>query len=214
MRSAFAASLALSLLLTACATGPTPAPPSGGATASAWTAAIVPEDQDRLRRLPEAWSTALAQARDAGYGPELAALGALGDPGATLPDPEPPPGRYRCRTVKVGSQSALLPFVAYAWFDCEITRSAGGLRLDKVTGSQRQQGTLYPDTDHRLVFLGGLALGSDEAQAPSYGADRDRNVVGVMERFAPERWRLVQPWPRFESNLDLLEIEPLQGQRS
>lgn len=63
-------------------------------------------------------------------------------------------------------------------------------------------------TDRRLVFLGALALGSEETTAPAYGADRERDVVGVMERVAPERWRLVQPWPRFETNLDLLEIVP------
>src|SRR5690606_13945233 len=169
------------------------------------------DDHARLRRLPEAWTTALAQTREAGYGSRIAALGPLADPDAALPDPPPPPGPYRCRTIKIGAHGGLLAFIPYDWFECEVVQSGGRPRLDKLTGSQRQHGTLYPDTDRRLVFLGTLALGSDETAAPAYGADPDRNVVGVMERFAPGRWRLVQPWPRFESNLDLLELEQIRG---
>lgn len=204
-----AAMLTAGLFLGACATAPPAEPPPGTAPpAPAWAATIVPDDHDRLGRLPDAWTTAFAQARDAGYGPQIAALGALADPDAALPDPAPPPGRYRCRTIKIGSRSGTLAYVAYDWFECEITHPAGAMRLDKLTGSQRQHGNLYPDSDRRLVFLGTLALGYNETTAPAYGADRERNVVGVMERFGPARWRLVQPWPHFESNLDLLEFEP------
>lgn len=205
--------LAAVLLLTACATTPPASPPEPGERAPAtpdWEAIITPADADRLRRLPEAWSTALAQARQAGHDRDIAALGVLADPGAALPDAAPPPGRYRCRTIKMGAQGDLLDYIAYSWFACEITaREDDTLRLDKLTGSQRQQGTLYPETDRRLVFLGALALGSSESAAPAYGADRERDVVGVLERVGPERWRLVQPWPRYETNLDLLEMQPL-----
>lgn len=196
------------LLLSACASAPPPEPPPEQPSEPAWSVAIVPEDRERLRTLPEAWTSALAQARAAGYGDRIDELGALADPGAALPDPAPPPGAYRCRTIKIGTPGELLAFVAYGWFECEIVRSGGELRLEKRTGSQRQHGILYPDTDRRLVFLGTLALGSDESTPPPYGAERERNVAGVMERIAPARWRLVQPWPHFESNLDLLELEP------
>ena len=205
--------LAAVLLLTACATTRPPSPAETIETtpvAPVWEAVITPADHDRLRRLPEAWSTALAQARRAGHDADLAALGALADPGAALPHAAPPLGRYRCRTIKLGAQGDLLDYIAYSWFTCEITAGEDGvLRLDKMSGSQRQQGTLYPETDRRLVFLGALALGSTESAAPAYSIDRERDVVGVLERVGPERWRLVQPWPRFETNLDLLELRPL-----
>lgn len=203
-----AAPLVAGLLLGACATAPEP-PPMTAPPAPAWAAAIVSEDHDRLRRLPDAWTTALAQARDNGYGAQIEALGALADPGAALPNPTPPPGTYRCRVIKIGTRSGTLAYVAYDWFQCEVGRSADELRLDKLTGSQRHHGILYPDTEQGLVFLGTLALGYNGSPAPPYGADRERNIVGVMERFAPGRWRLVQPWPHFESNLDLLELEPV-----
>lgn len=196
------------LLLSACATASVREPPAEGPRGPAWSTAIVPEDHERLSTLPEAWTTALAQARAAGYGEKIAELGALVDPGAALPDPAPAAGAYRCRTIKIGTPGELLAFVAYGWFECEIIQEAGELRLEKRTGSQRQHGILYPDTDRRLVFLGTLALGSDETTPPGYGTERERNVVGVMERVGPARWRLVQPWPHFESNLDLLELVP------
>src|SRR5690606_34768376 len=113
--------------------------------------------------------------------------------------------------IKIGAQGGLLAFVAYDWFECEVGQSGGRSRLDKLTGSQRQHGTLYPDTDRRLVFLGTLALGSDETTAPAYGADPDRNVVGVMERFARGRWRRGQPGRRCERNPGLLELGPVRG---
>jgi hypothetical protein len=34
---------------------------------------------------------------------------------------------------------------------------------------------------------------------------------GVVERVGPARWRLVLPWPRWESNLDVMELVPATG---
>ena len=198
------------LLLSACAASLSEGVSTEGAEDDpTWMAAITPEDRERLERLPEAWSIALEQARAAGYADDVAALGALADPDAALSDPAPPAGRYRCRTIKMGAQGSTLAFVAYGWFECEIPFSEGGLRLVKRTGSQRQSGALYSDSEERLVFLGSLALGSSESAAPPYGDDRERNVVGLLERIGPDRWRLVQPWPRYESVLDMLELVPM-----
>jgi hypothetical protein len=41
-----------------------------------------------------------------------------------------------------------------------------------------------------------------------YGADPERDVAGFIERIGPERWRLVMPWPHFESRLDVMELVP------
>lgn len=210
-RLAWLGCLAGTLSLVGCASRPpepAPAPEPEEDALAAWERMITPSDRERLQRLPEAWTTALTQAREAGHAAELTALGALAEPTAGLPDPAPPPGRYRCRTIKIGGQGDLLDFIAYSWFECEITQDSDGkLRLDKLTGSQRQHGTLFPDTNTRMLFLGTLALGS-EGSVPAYGTDPERDVVAALERFGPARWRLVQPWPYYESNLDLLELEP------
>ena len=59
----------------------------------------------------------------------------------------------------------------------------------------------------RQVFLGTLVLG-DEQRAMQYGRDPDRDVAGFVEKIGPNRWRLVMPYPAFESLTDVLELVP------
>ncbi|MBN8553243.1 MAG: DUF4893 domain-containing protein [Caulobacterales bacterium] len=209
--------------LAACATPPTygppygpmppppPAPPSegsGGSVLLDWRAIITPDDRSRLDRIDEAWRRALDQARRSEGSGDLLSVGALIDPHAMIENAAPPPGMYRCRTVKLGYQGATgLGFVVYGWFDCEISRTAQGLRLVKVTGSQRPSGLLFPEDDLGLVFLGSMALG-DEPRARSYGTNDERDFAARFERIGRQRWRLVIPWPENESTLDLIELVP------
>ena len=103
----------------------------------------------------------------------------------------PPPGAYRCRTVKLGSQSetageeAGLGYVVYGWFACRIEQTPEGLRFIKLTGSQRPSGRLFADTDRRMILLGAMALGG-ETTSPAYGqsADRDAGGAGADRRTA------------------------------
>lgn len=189
--------------------GARPSTVGGAKRAADWRGVATDNDRERLRKARGAWEMALRQARAAGHGDELAALGPLADPDAGLADAAPPPGRYRCRTIKLGAKSAgLLDYVAYPPFDCVISAGPGqAMRFEKVGGSQRQKGMLWPDTPNRMVFLGTVELG-DEPVPIEYGADVERDVAGVLERVAPARWRLALPWPRWESNLDLIELTP------
>ena len=213
-----------SLALAGCATGPSygpgygppppppPAPPSegsgGGGLLRDWRGIITGEDRDRLDRIDAAWSRALDQARRSEGSGDLASVGDLIDRDAALDNPSPPPGRYRCRTVKLGHQgSSGLGYVVYGWFECEIERTAAGLRLVKTTGSQRPSGLLFPEDGEGMVFLGSLALG-DEPRANSYGNNDERDFAGRFERIGRARWRLVIPWPQYESTLDLIELVP------
>lgn len=175
----------------------------GGALAASadWRQDARPDDRQRLARLDGAWRTALDEA--AASPRELKALGALVKPGAALPRPQPAPGAYRCRTVKLGTGGSGL--IAYGWFRCQIELTPGGdLILRKTTGSQRPIGHLYPDAQRRLVYLGAVAWG-DEGSA-RYGRDAERDQVGVFERIGAQRFRLVLPWPKQESTLDILEL--------
>jgi hypothetical protein len=202
----FAAAL---VLLAACATepGPPPPPPSGH-LALDWRAVARGPELGRLDGLSQAWSQGLREARAKGHAADVAALRDLADPAAAAPHVAPPAGEYRCRTIKLGSKSGGgLAYVAYDWFRCRIEAAPGGLRFAKVTGSQRPAGLLYPDSDRRMVLLGSFALG-DEPAAAAYGARPERDLVGVLERLPRGGWRIALPWPYWESDLDLIELQP------
>ncbi|MDQ1155281.1 DUF4893 domain-containing protein [Brevundimonas sp. SORGH_AS_0993] len=209
------ASLAALVAAAACATPPPPPPappPAPGATVLMdWRGVITSADRDRYQRRQAAWDLALQQAqRQKGSG-DLTRLGDLIRPGADRPGVTPPVGDYRCRTVKLGSQGGEdgLGSVVYGWFACRIEQTPQGLRFTKLTGSQRPSGLLYPENDRHMVLLGALAL-AQEPTAGAYGRNPDRDLVGVLERIGEARWRLVTPWPAYESNLDLIELVPVR----
>mgnify|MGYP003575205675 CR=1 FL=1 len=194
--------LAILFALSACTTtrevAPTPA----------WQMAATEADRARLRDWRGAFTRALEQARAAGHGAEIVREGALLDPDAALGGPVPN-GDYRCRVIKVGAKSeGLLDYIAYPAFRCRIDQGAPQ-RFTKLTGSQRQVGQIYPADQLRSVFLGTMVLG-DEAQAYQYGVDAERDLAGWVERIGDRRWRIIFPYPHYESTLDVLELVPEQ----
>lgn len=181
------------------------APPSAAPSAASaqptddWRALASAEDQERMSRLPVAWTVGLNHISPADAQP----LGNLVDPKIALPRPQPTPGSYRCRTIKLGK---LARFIAYDWFRCTVELTPGGdLVLRKTTGSQRTEGLLYPGEGNTLVYLGGQSLG-DEKGAPRYGQSPERDQIGQFTRIGPDHYRLALPWPKVESNLDLIEL--------
>lgn len=170
------------------------------------------EDESRLGRLGLAWQSALADARRR-HGGEIGKEGALLEPRAALPRPAPTPGSYNCRLIKLGRTTARgLAFERFKPFFCYVEVEDELLTIVKQTGTERPAGRLWEDdqTD-RLIFLGSLALG-DERQPLAYGDDPKRDMAGVLERIGPFRWRLVIPWPRGTSKLDVFELTPVADQ--
>ncbi|PWG02949.1 DUF4893 domain-containing protein [Sphingosinicella humi] len=200
------------LLLAACAHEPVVVEPAVTVAPvvedpSEWRQVARPEDIDRLDRLDEAWTTALSEARSGGFKTAVAEEGELLDPDAALPRGAPPPGSYRCRVIKIGTQGKAPAYVAYKPFFCHVAAEGDLLTIVKQTGSQRPAGRLYPESDERMIFLGTMAL-EDETEPLPYGEDPERDMVGVAERVGPFRYRLVIPWPRQESKLDVFELVP------
>ena len=140
--------------------------------------------------------------------------GELLTPRAGLPRPDPTPGSYNCRMIRIGKTNAnrpvfekFKPFFCYVQLDDE-----GRLTIVKQTGSQRPAGRLWDDDDPtRMIFLGSLALG-DEQEPLAYGEDPARDMAGVLERIAPFRWRLVIPWPRNDAKIEVFELTPVANQ--
>ena len=197
----FLAALAL-LTLASCAT--TQATPA----VQAWQETVTPDDRIRLRDWRTAFTRALAQARAANHAAEIENEGILLDPDAAIGGPIPN-GDYRCRVIKVGAKSqGLLEYVSYPGFRCRIEQGKVQ-NFTKLTGSQRHVGRIYPADQLHQVFLGTLVLG-DETQAYQYGRDPDRDVAGWVERIGDNRWRIVLPYPHYESLLDVIELVPEQ----
>lgn len=205
------ASSLLLLAVTGCASTSQQAtcqPASGTIGTVNWRSIVTRDDFERLRQWRRAWTQGLAKARSAGSDAEIAAEGSLLDPDVELPLQQPAPGAYRCRTIKIGAQSdGQLNYVQYPWFTCRISREDGTLRFTKIGGSQRPVGMLLPQTDRRMVFLGTLQLG-DETNTLSYGRDRERDMAALLEQVGEQRWRLVFPYPHFESLIDVIELVP------
>jgi hypothetical protein len=211
------AGAALSAALSGCETTKAKLPPGvrptvevGAPLASeTWKAVATAEDEDRIARLGLAWQEALADAQKTNAA-DIRREGKLLLPRSGLPRPDPTPGSYNCRLIKLGraapggkSYETFKPFFCYVEVEDDL------LTIVKQTGSQRPAGRLWKDDDPtRLVFLGSLALGNED-QPLAYGDDPKRNMAGVLERIGPFRWRLVIPWPQSTSKLDVFELTPV-----
>ena len=210
---------ALALGLSACApqpkppTRPTPRIELGPSPKSdAWKGVATSADEDRLNRLAEAWESALSDARRAAAG-EIRREGALLREDVSLPRPMPTPGSYNCRLIKIGKAAPRSkPYESFKPFFCYVEVEDDLLTIVKQTGSQRPAGRLWEDDDpNRLVFLGSLALGSED-QPLAYGDNPKRDMAGVLQRIGPFKWRLVIPWPQSTSKLDVFELTPVADQ--
>ena len=119
----------------------------------------------------------------------------------------PPAGDYRCRVIKLGSQgSGGLDYVSYPSFGCRIDDEGEVVSFRKMTGSQRPVGVILSGP-RRAVFLGTLVLG-DEKRALDYGRDADRDMIGAVESIGGGRWRMILPYPHYESVIDVIELIP------
>jgi Domain of unknown function (DUF4893) len=189
------------LFLSACATAPRP-------QVTDWRTVATANDRERLREWRTAFVKALEQARAAGHAADIAKEGALLEPDAALGPVPIPNGSYKCRVIKLGAKSkGLLNYIAYPAFRCRISQEKELQGFYKFTGSQRQTGLLYPAGPMRQAFLGTLVLG-DESRAMKYGGDQYRDLAGWVERVGDNRWRLILPYPHYESTLDVLELVP------
>ncbi|GAA4010759.1 hypothetical protein GCM10022280_05060 [Sphingomonas swuensis] len=181
--------------------------------ADTWLGIAGPEDSDRLRRLPMAWSEGLQEARSGRFSAGIRQEGDLLRPGAALARPAPTPGSYNCRLVRLGKTDRRSPaFVGFKPFFCYVEVEGDLLTIVKQTGSERPAGRLWEDdVATRLIFLGSVALGN-ENQPKAYGEDKSRDMAGVLERIGPMRWRLAIPYPRSGARLDVYELTPVAEQ--
>lgn len=204
-----AALAVLSVMLGGCGTGarrvasvsvmpPPPLPDPG------WRGLASAADQLRIDGLAGQWQQALGaipKARQA----LVTGEGALLDPKGALEAPDLTPGSYRCRLVRLGGPRGIASFKPDF---CYVDGTADKKSFTKQTGENLPGGWLYSDGAKRQVFLGTLR-GRDVTIAPAYGGGQPaKDVVAVLERVAPFRWRMVVPRTD-NGTLDIYELVPV-----
>lgn len=178
-------------------------PPAG----EGWHNAAREEGIVKVGALAAAWEEGLAAARE-GFAAQIDAAGPLLRPGAGQPRAALPPGSYHCRVIRLGAGNGRRAYTIYPAYFCHVGLEEDGLlAFTKQTGSERFGGYLYEDGDTRLIFLGATSASENEV-APAYGADAERDLVGVAERVGPMRYRIAFPRPRNGAILDVLELVP------
>jgi len=167
-------------------------------------------DRDRLSRYEPIRRATLAFVQKHAEPEDLAVLQSVLQGSASDLAPADMAGEWLCRTIKL-SRKRDLPLIIYPDFRCIITDDTAGLRLKRLTGSQRTAGTFYDVGETKLGYVGALALG-DETRTPAYGENPERNHVGYLIAVSPERMRVEFPSPVFESDFDILELHrPVSG---
>ena len=177
-----------------------------------WQGIANPADRDRLANVSGAWAAGLAAARK-NFATAIRDEGLLLREDAGQARPAPTPGSYSCRVITLGATARGKPALErFKPFFCYVQLEGEVLTIVKQTGSQRPAGRLWDDDNgRRMIFLGSLALGSED-EVRAYGDDPRRDMAGIFERIAPFVWRLVIPWPRDGSKLQLFELTPVAEQ--
>jgi hypothetical protein len=162
---------------------------------------ITAVDKARLDKYGETRKAALAEAK-AGDPAEVNQLDALlAKPLVSFSDKDLT-GNWQCRTIKAGGLS---PLVIYGWFKCKVTDDGSGLRLEKVSGSQRTKGRFFDDGEKRAIYLGSFYVNNDPAKP--YGSGPESDQIGYAFRNSESEWRIEFPAPYYESKLDILEFK-------
>jgi Domain of unknown function (DUF4893) len=172
-------------------------------TPPTWETLILPEDATRLDDIARRWVNARSAARRVSA-KRLDTEGDLLEAGGALAYPDPSPGPYRCRRVRIGTSPR--SFVSEAPGFCAVQATDRGLGFVMQTGAARPDGYLFADKAMRMVLLGGEAPGKS-GRAPGYGSDAGHSVTGSLERIGDFRWRLILP--RRDEGLDVIEMVPI-----
>jgi len=176
---------------------------------SQWRDLATAADQKRL----DDWQNALKIGRDGavqgGEGNKLAARNPLFEETAALPDSKIPAGLYACSVTKLdGDPTGGLPYIAYPAFRCRVTVEGDRRHFTKLTGSQRTIGWLYEAGTRHSIYLGSLMYGYEDKLVP-YGNSAKRDQAAVVQRIGPKRWRMVFPFPYYESKVNVMELTPI-----
>lgn len=177
-----------------------------------WKSQATPHDFDRLDRYEDAVTKGMMESRVAGEeNGSYNELVSVMEEETVEADPEKLKGQWNCRTIKAGGPFA--GFVVYGWFRCEIREREGRLFFEKLSGSQRVSGYLYPRDEKSWVLLATPNEGRSgpirDYSGPEGGVTDPQLVdePAIVSLLKDGRARVVFPWPELESTFNVLEME-------
>lgn len=175
------------------------------AARAGWQDVASQYDQKRLMQLQQSRTEGLQQARG---GRDMGAINeVLGQRGQPI---ENVSGMWRCRQMKLGGMA---PSRVYDWFNCRISDRGGHLYFQKLNGSTRTAGYLYPNGDGTYVYLGAVSVVGEPVHAYSgsgasigAGATPD-DQIGLLVGLGGGHARIELPYPVQESTFDVIELK-------
>ncbi|GAA0470700.1 hypothetical protein GCM10009096_09510 [Parasphingorhabdus litoris] len=196
-------------MLASAGLSPTAAAKDNAHPESQWREMATQADEKRL----DDWQGALRKGRtgaaEGGEESKLDARKPLFEEEAALPDSKIPAGLYSCSVTKLdGDASGGLPYIAYPAFRCRVTVDGDRRHFTKLTGSQRTAGWLYEAGSRHSIYLGTSFYGYED-KAVSYGKTEKRDQAAVVQRIGSKRWRMVFPYPYYESVVNVMELTPI-----
>lgn len=181
-----------------------------------WQAQATRHDLDRLARYEDAVTKGMMESQVAGEeNGSYNELVSVMEEETIAADPAVLAGQWSCRTIKAGGPFA--GFVVYGWFRCDVVEKEGRLFFEKLSGSQRQSGYLYPRDQKSWVLLAtpneghsGPVRAYSGPEGPEKEKVTDPQLIdepGVVSLLADGRARAVFPWPELESTFNVLEMK-------
>jgi len=179
------------------------------AAAQNWRDVAHPNDIDRLAQLPQIRAAAIADAQNtnSGRGNVDALARVMDAQGRSIPAAALM-GNWRCRQMKLGRMTSYM--VYDGWFACNIRPYNGGLLLQKMGGSQRFVGFLFPENG-AWVYLGASSAKGEpwhnySGTSPALGAQvTPDDQIGLLTGIGDNHLRLEIPAIQ-ESLLDVVEF--------
>jgi len=182
------------------------------AASAGWRDEASARDIERLSHLSASRAQGMQEAA-AGNPADFAAIQSILQSGAAPASPSALKGTWRCRSMKLGGVS---PEIVYSWFRCRISEKNGALFFEKLTGSQRTSGYLYPE-GAGYVYLGASYMASygPPEKTPAYSGSGESagapatpdDQIGLLSQLYDGRLRLELPYPVQESTFDVIELK-------
>ena len=163
-------------------------------------------DTARIDHLDQTRALAMADARQ-GRGDWRVIAQVMEPEGHAIPA-EALTGNWRCRQIKLGGMTSTM--VYDGWFTCNIRPFRGGLLLQKMDGSQRFAGMLFPENGG-WVYLGAASAKGEpwhnySGGSPALGAQvSPDDQIGLLTGIGDNHLRLEIPAVQ-ESLLDVVEF--------